>query len=178
MSLKGAIRDSWDVWRAKVNAAIGSIDSIDASDVDFDKTGTSLDSTNVEDAIKELDSNDGTLATAVSGISDRVTSLEGKGFKLTSLFNGDASTGGSEGVSVETTDITTFDDILLFYNLGAMSGRIPAYIFKNVNHHFKIQVYEGGSTFELSIEYIDDTHITIKASQGATAYCYGVKYHA
>lgn len=55
MSLKGTIRDSWDVWRAKVNAAIGTVERIDADEVKYDSTASGLQATDVQTAIDEVD---------------------------------------------------------------------------------------------------------------------------
>lgn len=55
MSLKIPFRDSWEVWRNKVNAALGgSVEDIKASEVLFDKTTSGMTATNVQSAIDEL----------------------------------------------------------------------------------------------------------------------------
>ena len=58
MSLKGTIRDSWDVWRRKVDTALGgSVEDIKASEVTFDGTTSSLSATNAQSAIDEVAGN-------------------------------------------------------------------------------------------------------------------------
>lgn len=66
MSLKGTIRDSWDVWRRKVNEALGTVERLDADEVHYDKTTSGMTATNVQSAIDELD----------AGLDDAVLSLE------------------------------------------------------------------------------------------------------
>lgn len=55
MSLKGTIRDSWDVWRDKVNKALGgSVEDIKASEVTYDGTTSGLSASSVQGAIDEV----------------------------------------------------------------------------------------------------------------------------
>ena len=70
--MKGTIRDSWNVWRRKVDEALGGDLHIDADDVIFDNTGTGITATDVEGAIKEVAETVGTQGEAISGLTETV----------------------------------------------------------------------------------------------------------
>lgn len=55
------MRDSWNVWRRKVNAAIGNVEEIDADEIIYDNTTSGLTATNVQSAIDEVVSGVGSL---------------------------------------------------------------------------------------------------------------------
>lgn len=48
------VRDSWNVWREKVNRAIGNVEEIDADEVVYDNTTSGLTATDVQAAIDEV----------------------------------------------------------------------------------------------------------------------------
>lgn len=49
------MRDSWDVWRRKVNEALGgSVEPIESEDVTYDNTESGLTASNVQSAIDEV----------------------------------------------------------------------------------------------------------------------------
>lgn len=67
------MRDSWNVWREKVNGALGGLtEPIEAKDVVFDKTGTTMSATNAQGAIEEVNSGVNANATEVSGIKSKL----------------------------------------------------------------------------------------------------------
>lgn len=50
-----SMRDSWNVWRRKVNEALGGlVDPIESADVTYDNTDSGLTATNVQSAIDEV----------------------------------------------------------------------------------------------------------------------------
>ena len=55
------MRDSWNVWREKVNKAIGNVEEIDADEIVYDNTTSGLTATNVQSAIDEVVSGVGSL---------------------------------------------------------------------------------------------------------------------
>lgn len=68
------MRDSWNVWREKVNRAIGNVEEIDADEIVYDNTDSGLTATNAQSAIDEVAGDIGTvggnlttLSTAISG---------------------------------------------------------------------------------------------------------------
>ena len=56
-----SMRDSWEVWRRKVNAAIGNVEEIDADEIVYDNTTSGLTATNAQSAIDEIASDVSTL---------------------------------------------------------------------------------------------------------------------
>lgn len=73
-----SMRDSWNVWRRKVNAALGGLaEPVKAKDVTYDNTDSGLTATNVQSAIDEVNGDLGTLGTTVSGIGDITTAVHG-----------------------------------------------------------------------------------------------------
>lgn len=67
--MKKFFRDSWEVWRAKVNAALGTVEQIDASEVLFDNDNTDLTANDVQEAIEEVNSKANTIALDISQLS-------------------------------------------------------------------------------------------------------------
>ena len=67
--MKKHFRDSWDVWREKVNAALGTVEQIDASEVLFDNDDTDLTANDVQDAIEEVNTKANTIALDISQLS-------------------------------------------------------------------------------------------------------------
>lgn len=64
-------RDSWEVWRRKVNTALGGLsEPVKAEDVTYDNTDSGLTATDVQSAIDEL-------GTSVSGIGEVTTAVHG-----------------------------------------------------------------------------------------------------
>jgi len=76
MSLKGTIRDSWDVCRRKVNEALGTVERLDADEIHYDKTTSGMSATNVQSAIDEVDAGlDGAII-GLGTVSGKVESIE------------------------------------------------------------------------------------------------------
>ena len=70
MSLKGTIRDSWNVWRRKVDIALGgSVEDIKASEVTYDGTTSELEASNVQGAIDETASSIGEINTTLENVN-------------------------------------------------------------------------------------------------------------
>ena len=90
-------RDSWEVWRQKVNEALGSIEPIPASNITFDNSGTEVTATTAQGAIAEVagdvasvagvvgDENSG-LVKDVAGVNDNINKLGAKNL-LPNNFN-------------------------------------------------------------------------------------------
>ena len=113
MSLKIPFRDSWEVWRSKVNQALGgSVEDIKASEVTFDGTTSSLSATNVQSAIDEVAGNIPEIPTgyAASAITyDNTTS---------GLLAEDVQSAIDE-VSAGLSDIAGVKDGYVYKTLGA-----------------------------------------------------------
>ena len=76
MSLKGTIRDSWDVCRRKVNEALSTVERLDADEIHYDKTTSGMSATNVQSAIDEVDAGlDGAII-GLGTVSGKVESIE------------------------------------------------------------------------------------------------------
>lgn len=67
--MKRFFRDSWNVWREKVNAALGTVEQIDASEVLFDNDDTGLTADDVQEAIEEVNEKANTIALDISQLS-------------------------------------------------------------------------------------------------------------
>lgn len=120
MSLRDAFRDSWEVWRRKVDTALGgSVEDIKASEVTFDGTTSSLSATNVQSAIDEVAGNIPEIPTSyaasaitydntTSGLeaTDAQSAIDELDGKLDELDAGDVgynnTTSGLEATNVQT----------------------------------------------------------------------------
>lgn len=111
----------------------------------------------------------GMTADDVQGAIDE---LAEKKFRISTLWSGNASTAGS----VEVSDLSQFDALMIYYNSGNGSGIIPYEFFKS--HIIKVNYTDGTTVTSASATYVDDTHITLGASQGSTCYILGIKFHA
>lgn len=49
-----SMRDSWNVWRRKVNEALGTVEPVEGTNVTYDNTNSGLSATNVQSAIDEV----------------------------------------------------------------------------------------------------------------------------
>ena len=67
--MKKYFRDSWNVWREKVNAALGTVEQIDADEVLFDNDDTDLTADDVQEAIEEVNTKANTIALDISQLS-------------------------------------------------------------------------------------------------------------
>ena len=67
--MKKHFRDSWNVWREKVNAALGTVEQIDASEVLFDNDDTDLTADDVQEAIEEVNTKANTIALDISQLT-------------------------------------------------------------------------------------------------------------
>lgn len=64
-------RDSWEVWRRKVNEALGGlVEPVKSEDVTYDNTDSGLTATNVQSAIDEV-------ASSVDTVGDKLSALNG-----------------------------------------------------------------------------------------------------
>lgn len=136
----------------------GEAQPIPASRISYDNTASGLTADDVQDAIDEV-------AGAINEIAE-------KKFSMSTLWSGDASTAGS----VEVSDLSQFDALMIYYNSGNGSGIIPYEFFKA--HVIKVNYTDGTNVTSASATYVDDTHITLGASQGSTVYIIGIKFHA
>lgn len=67
-------RDSWEVWRRKVNEALGGlVEPVKAEDVTYDNTDSGLTATDVQSAIDEVANKEPELNYYVGSISSAVT---------------------------------------------------------------------------------------------------------
>ena len=64
------MRDSWNVWRRKVNDAIGTVEPVPATNVTYDNTSSGLSATTAQSAIDEI-------AGEVSGMTGAEVSYDG-----------------------------------------------------------------------------------------------------
>ena len=193
--MKRFFRDSWNVWREKVNAALGTVEQIDASEVLFDNDDTDLTANNVQTAIEEVNTKANTIALDVSQLSaskigfvagetgmtaenvqDAIEEINDKNFTVTELFKGDASAGG--GVEVTVDDITVYDELMIYYNAGNVCSRLPVSLLKSMTTHIlKIMFIDSNNVrVEASVTYVTDQKVVVAASQGSTLYLWGIKY--
>lgn len=113
-------RDSWNVWREKVNKALGTVEEIDADEVVYDNTDSGLTATNVQSAIDEvvgdiddLDGGDiaydgtdsGLIATNVQGAIDEVAAV-------TTAVHGNYVSKGTFDIRVDKVDTDTWGALL------------------------------------------------------------------
>ena len=129
----------------------GEAQPIPATRIGYDNTDSGLTADDVQGAIDEIAE---------------------KKFRMSTLWSGDASTAGS----VEVSDLSQFDALMIYYNSGNGSGIIPYEFFKT--HAIKVNYTDGTNVTSASATYVDDTHITLGASQGSTVYIIGIKFHA
>ena len=173
------MRDSWNVWRRKINEAIGgTVEPVKSEDVTYDNTDSGLTATNVQNAIDEVDSAVDSIGTTVgdatSGLVKDVADLKDKKFSYGLLWSGDASGGGNKELS---ESIEGYDALMLYYNNGSVSATIPKDFFKNY-HGMKVQTYDNNTHYSATVGYVDATHIAVTASQSSTLYFIGIKYHS
>ena len=171
-------RDSWEVWRGKVNQAIGNVEEIDADEIVYDNTTSGLTATNVQSAIDEVAGDVDTLTTTVgdasSGIVKDVTDLKAKKYVCNELWHGDAS----GGTTKEITTLANYDELMIYYNNGGVVARMSAALLIANTGVIRCQYTNNGSTYEAVLKVVDSTHVTCTASQGSTYYLYGIKYHS
>lgn len=136
----------------------GEAQPIPATRISYDNTDSGLTADDVQDAIDE-----------VAGSIDEIAE---KKFRMSTLWSGDASTAGS----VEVSDLSQFDALMIYYNSGNGSGIIPYEFFKA--HPIKVNYTDGTNVTSASATYFDDTHVTLGASQGSTCFILGIKFHA
>ena len=129
----------------------GEAQPIPATRIGYDNTDSGLTADDVQGAIDEIAE---------------------KKFRMSTLWSGDASTAGS----VEVSDLSQFDALMIYYNSGNGSGIIPYEFFKT--HAIKVNYTDGTNVTSASATYVDDTHITLGASQGSTCFIIGLKFHA
>ena len=134
-----------------IDELAGAVDDLTAADVAYDNTDSGFVATNVQGAIDEIAE---------------------KKFRSSTLWSGDASTAGSVVVS----DLSQFDALMIYYNSGNGSGIIPYDFFKT--HAIKVNYTDGTNVTSASATYVDDTHITLGASQGSTVFIIGIKFNA
>lgn len=154
----------------------GEGEPIPATKISYDNTTSGLTADDAQEAIDELAGGVNTLEETVgdedSGLVKSVSDLTEKKFKFDTLWSGDASTAGSVAVS----DISKYDALMIYYNSGNGSGLIPYEFFKT--HAIKVNYTDGTNVTSASATYVDDTHITLGASQGSTCFILGIKFHA
>lgn len=129
----------------------GEAQPIPATRISYDNTDSGLTADDVQDAIDEIAE---------------------KKFRMSTLWSGDASTAGS----VEVSNLSQFDALMIYYNSGNGSGIIPYEFFKA--HAIKVNYTDGTNVTSASATYVDDTHITLGASQDSTCFIIGIKFHA
>ncbi len=154
----------------------GEGEPIPASKISYDNTTSGLTADDVQEAVDEVAGSVDTLKETVgdedSGLVKDVDDLTKKQFKTDTLWSGDASTAGS----VEVSDLSQYDALMIYYNSGNGSGIIPYEFFKT--HAIKVNYTDGTNVTSASATYVDDTHITVGASQGSTCFILGIKFHA
>ena len=148
--------------QAAIDEVVGDIPTIpatyDADDIVYDNTTSGLTATDAQAAIDE--------------VASTVGELSEKNFQYNTLWSGDASTAGS----VEVSDLSKYDALMIYYNSGNGSGIVPYGFFKT--HVIKVNYTDGTNVTSASATYVDDTHITLGASQGSTVFIVGIKFHA
>ena len=137
--------------QSAIDELAGEVDALTAADVAYDNTDSGLTATNVQDAVDEIAE---------------------KKFRISTLWSGDASTAGS----VEVSNLSQYDALMIYYNSGNGSGFIPYEFFKT--HAIKVNYTDGTNVTSASATYVDDTHITLGASQGSTVFIIGIKFNA
>lgn len=162
----------------------GEAQPIPATRISYDNTDSGLTADDVQSAIDEVagaiddmsatdvaydNTNSGMTATTVQGAIDEIAE---KKFRISTLWSGDASTAGS----VEVSNLSQYDALMIYYNSGNGSGIIPYEFFKA--HAIKVNYTDGTNVTSASATYVDDTHITLGASQGSTCFIIGIKFHA
>lgn len=161
-------RDSWEVWRRKVNEALGGlVEPVKAEDVTYDNTDSGLTATDVQSAIDEV-------AGAVGDNTTDITALKGKKFSYDVLWSGDASGGGNKETSASIAD---YDAVMIYYNNGSVSATIPREFFTD-SHSMKVQTFDNNTHYGATVTYVDATHVAVTASQGSTLYFIGIKYNS
>lgn len=154
----------------------GEGEPIPATKISYNNTTSGLTADDIQEAVDELADGVGTLEETVGdetgGLVKAVDDLEEKKFKFDTLWSGDASTAGT----VVVEDLSNYDALMIYYNSGNGSGIIPYGFFKQ--HIIKVNYTEGTTVTSASATYVDDTHITLGASQGSTCYVLGIKFHA
>lgn len=175
------MRDSWNVWRRKVNEAINAGKSIDSKNVVYDGTSSGVSATNVQGAIDEVAGSVENAQSAISEIASSVednttdiTNLKAKAYKYDTLWSGDASGGGNKELAY---NITNYDAVMIYYNNGYMSATIPMEFFK-ARHPMRVQVTNSGVVYTAGVTYEDDTHISVMSSQDSIVFFIGIKYHS
>lgn len=164
-------RDSWEVWRRKVNTALGGLtEPVKAEDVTYDNTDSGLTATDVQSAVDEV-------AGAVSDNTTDITALKGKKFKTTQLFKGDASTGGSSGVEVSVDNLDDYDELMIYYNAGNECARVPVALFKTEMTTLRVQATTNGTLVSATVVY-SDSKVIVNATQDSTFYLIGIQYNA
>lgn len=99
-----SFRDSWNVWRRKVNEALGNTEPIPASNISYDNTSTGLSATNVQGAIDKVNDKASSKMQYIS-ISKTTNVFD--------LMNNASSSRIHVGYSTAVTDGTdTFKDLL------------------------------------------------------------------
>lgn len=80
------MRDSWNVWRRKVDAALGGmVEPVKSVDVTYDNTNSGLTATNVQSAIDEVAAKECTLTSYSTTIENAVSVPNSTGTAITSL---------------------------------------------------------------------------------------------
>ena len=116
------MRDSWNVWRRKVDEALGgSVEPVKSEDVTYDNTDSGLTATNVQSAIDEVAKGIGDIDSALSGktvITEPIATIEvtGDGTKtVLTLMDELATALKAKLASLEDNELLT---PLVFYAAG------------------------------------------------------------
>ena len=127
-----SFRDSWNVWRRKVNEALGSSDPIPASNISYNNTSSGLSATNVQGAIDKVNEK---VASKMQYI--RITSN-------TNFFNLMDDAQGSRIYACYAPDIT--DGTNTFKELLSISDYARVEIFSYSKHLAVIRIVSTDAT--------------------------------
>lgn len=131
------MRDSWNVWRKKVDAALGGlVEPVKSEDVTYDNTDSGLTATNVQSAIDEVASDVGTNSDAITTANGKISTLEGK-FEIKNFTKTTTSAGWL------TSDIPFSNHVIPLYTslptkfvFGAKKTDADVWTFRITNYDF------------------------------------------
>lgn len=106
-----SMRDSWNVWRRKVNEALGGLlDPIESADVTYDNAESGLTATNVQSAIDEV-------AGDIGVVDDKVDSTNNKLGAIQQLGRTQISKTASSGTYIELLNSVANDLLTIISNM-------------------------------------------------------------
>ena len=175
-----SMRDSWNVWRRKVNEALGTVEPVEGTNVTYDNTSSGLTATNVQSAIDEV-------SASVDLVEGKLSALDGYMVPYSYVSSISFQADGVKNIGTFTNEMfpkllevisNLADDECIKVNKYGVSGYATLEVSPPTSYYTKVappnalyfQAYGGGSTISIYICRMNDSTSTFTRTtqSGAT----------